>query len=226
MKKRILAAYILFCLLLGLCGCEKENKPSDSYPSLYERGLEVVSLMEEMIKSDSYTKMYSSSSDIQEVVRKMAEGDYKTHKVVYRITMPEKALSTLMTLAGTEGEFSGLPDSLKELMESKLNSTFVNQLNASGGAAILAASSVCTVSKTFVNWELEENESTIYLYTYENATPIAVSFLAGEDGAVSATGTFLLYENFHAESEQAIRDSLGLFTMLGEFDLKIETVTE
>lgn len=48
--------------------------------------------------------------------------------------------------------------------------------------------------------QISENttENVICLYTYEGAAPIAVTFTLGEDNAVSATGTFVLYDGFTA----------------------------
>ena len=56
---------------------------------------------------------------------------------------------------------------------------------------------MCTAEKLFVSGELTENE--IYLYVYENAAPVAVTFMMGEDGAVAARGMFILYEGFEAD---------------------------
>lgn len=53
----------------------------------------------------------------------------------------------------------------------------------------------------------------IYLYTYENAFPVAVTFTVGEDGSVSASGIFVLYEEFtcgSAEEIEAFFSDLGV----------------
>ena len=52
------------------------------------------------------------------------------------------------------------------------------------------AASVCTAGKKFVCRDITEH--CIYLYTFENGTPIAVVFGKGEDGAASASGYFIL----------------------------------
>ena len=40
----------------------------------------------------------------------------------------------------------------------------------------------------------EITADTIYLYTFENAVPVAVSFTVGEGNTISASGTFLIAE--------------------------------
>ena len=65
------------------------------------------------------------------------------------------------------------------------------------------ASSVCTVGKTFVNENATED--VIYLYTYENALPVAVTFTIGEDQAVSASGVFVMYDGFTCGSADEIK---------------------
>ena len=44
----------------------------------------------------------------------------------------------------------------------------------------------------------------IYLYTYENARPVAVTFSVGENQAVSASGMFIMYDGFTCGSAAEI----------------------
>lgn len=71
------------------------------------------------------------------------------------------------------------------------------------GVENLAASSVCSVGKTFVSENATENM--IYIYVYEGAAPVAVTFILGEDHTVSATGTFILYDGFTCGSAEEIQ---------------------
>lgn len=45
----------------------------------------------------------------------------------------------------------------------------------------------------------------IYLYTYDNAKPVAITFTVGEDGSVSASGTFVMYDKFNCGSVEEIK---------------------
>ena len=94
----------------------------------------------------------------------------------------------------------------------------MTQINARSGAMTLAASSVCTTGKTFVSNEI--SEEMIYLYVFDDAAPIAVTFTLGEDNAVNATGNFLLYEKLPASSVQELLEYFGAYSV------KIEIVEE
>jgi hypothetical protein len=216
MKKKIMLIGLSIVLVLGVCGCGRGNRPNKT---LYKQGLEVISLMEEMASSDTYLKLYSASSDIQDIVRTVGEGDFSEPKAVYKVAISEETLLALMEMTGSE-ETEGMSDTLKEYVQSRIKSTFVNQINARGGATTLAAAGICTGEKTFFNDEL--TESVIYLYTYESAVPVAISFVVGEDGTVSATGNFILYEDFNVDTEQDIKDSFEELSI----EVEVDTVSK
>ena len=95
-----------------------------------------------------------------------------------------------------------MSERLRSYMEERIQAAIATEINAAGGAMLLAASSICTASKTFVCQELTENA--VYLYTYADGMPAAVSFIRGEDGSVSATASFLLDESFPADDQEAM----------------------
>ena len=80
----------------------------------------------------------------------------------------------------------------------------MTQINGMSGVENLAASSVCTVSKIFVNENVADD--VIYLYTYDDAVPVAVTFTVGEDQAVSANGVFVMYDQFTCGSSDEIKE--------------------
>ena len=71
----------------------------------------------------------------------------------------------------------------------------------------LAAASVCTSGKTFVSDEI--SESVIYLYTFDDARPISVTFTCGEDNTVSASGMFMMNDEFPCDSVAEIEEFFG-----------------
>lgn len=177
--------------------------------------------MEEMASSDTYLKLYSASSDIQDIVRTVREGDFTEAKAIYKVAISDETLLALVEITGSE-ESEGLSDTLKDYVQSRTNGTIINQINALGGATTLAAASICTGQKTFLSDEL--TESVIYLYTYESAVPVAISFVVGEDGAVLATGNFILYEGLNVNTEQDIKDFFDELSV--EVEVEVETVTK
>ncbi len=80
----------------------------------------------------------------------------------------------------------------------------------------LAASSVLTMGKTFVDTTL--NKNVMYIYIFEDAVPVAVTFTKGEDNTVSASGTFVMYDAFNGVSAEEIE------TALSEFGVEVEEV--
>ena len=87
----------------------------------------------------------------------------------------------------------------------------ITRLNSLGGVDDIAVASLCTVGKTFVNENADGN--VIYLYTYDNAVPVAVTFITGDDNSVSANGTFVMYDEFTCNSADEIKDSFNYITV-------------
>ena len=108
-------------------------------------------------------------------------------------------------------DLEGVSEELKNYLTQRVIASLMSQINAMSGVENLAASSVCTVGKTFVSENATEN--VIYIYTYEGTAPVAVTFTLGEDHSVSATGTFILYDGFTCGSAEEIRGIFGDITV-------------
>lgn len=193
--KKFLTALLLSALLLASCGT-----PAAEDRSLYEHGLDVVALIDEMVNNEDYVRVYSGSDDILNVTRTIAEGDYSSPKNVYKVTIPDTIINAL-------SEADSLSDASPELLDYLRQKTLASipiQITSTEGVNFLAAASICTAGKTFLSDEVPEYM--IYLYTYENAVPIAVTF--GRDanvpGVVSATGTFLSHSDRSFETKEDV----------------------
>lgn len=182
--------------------------------SLYEHGLEVVARMAEMAGSREYVGLYTSSPELAGILSSVGEGDFSEPSAVYRIRAT-KGVASVLELA----ELDTLPDELRANVEEKMFLTLATQINGMEGTAALAAASLCTAEKLFVSGELTENE--IYLYVYENATPAAVTFVMGENGAVAARGMFILYEEFLAEGME-MEEAAGVWEEFGVWVERLE----
>lgn len=214
MKRAIkgVSAFLAASLVLLVAACGGGTEAESGEKPLYERGLEVVSLMAEMAGSDAYLSAYSDSEEIREILSGAGAGDFSSPEAVYRVKLPAGALWGLAQMPAS-GE---LTEPLREEIESKIYSAFVSQINAMGGTASLAAASICTAGTLFVDKGLTEN--TLYLYVFENAVPAAVVFLPGEDGAVSATGMLILYDGFDVGELQ------GSGPFFGQTGIEIEQI--
>ena len=202
-------AVIALAAVLGLSACE--SKVSNSKPtSLYSQGLEVVQLMSEMVESEAYININTGDSAIKSIIQELSNGDYSIPKAVYSISVSDESL-----LAMTELDtLDGASDNLREFVLKRLFGSLMTQLNAMSGVENLAASSICTASKTFVDENV--NGNAIYLYTYDDAVPIAVTFIVGDNNSVSTNGVFLTNDEFNFNSADEVK---ALFNYL---DLAVE----
>lgn len=171
--------------------------------ALYQEGLSTVSVMEEMAENEDWVTLFSSNQNLASILSAVGDGDYSRPKAVYQIRLSNETVSHLTRNADLEA-FS---DTLQAYLRATVQSSIAAQINAKGGADALAAASACTASRIFFCDDLHEN--LLYLYTYENAAPAMISFLVGEDGAVSATGLFILYDGFPTGSAAEIQQFLS-----------------
>ncbi len=200
MKKYGCILCVLFLLFL-LTACEKTEA------SLYDRGLETVALMAEAIRSEAYLDLLSAAEPLREIIDDAAAGDYSTPKEVYSLSFREDALQAFSGIP----ELTAVPQTLAEVVSHRLISTIIPQVNAAGGAETLAASTICTIGKTFVSEELKEDM--IYIYTFGSGCPVAVTFTGGEDHTVSASACVILNEDFSCGDAGEIQNFFGADTM-------------
>lgn len=203
-KKRICWGLLLALIFVfSACGTKK---------SLADHGMDVVKLIEEGIKAEGYVEVHTVSKEITQVVEEVAKGDFSEPEAVYSITIDVEELMDMCDVDDLED----LSEELYKVLKNKMYASISVRLNAQGGTACVAATSVCQMEKTFVYHEKIENQ--IYLYTFEEANPIMVVFTAGEDGTVSATGCVVMWDEFQCGSSEEVEDSLR------DYDATVEKV--
>ena len=203
-NKKGLCVILLLTLIFVFSGCGEKKR-------LVDHGMDVVELIEEAINSEEYVMVYSASEQIARVIDGVAGGDFSEPEAVYSITIDEDDLLDMADV-----DLDDMSDSLQNVMKSKMAGALSNMLNARAGAESLAASSIIGMGKTFVYEEEIENQ--IYLYIFEDAKPIMVSFVAGEDGAVSAGGTIIFTDDFECDSADDLED------VLSDYDADVEEI--
>lgn len=220
MKKQFAVKHMLGavcgCLLVaGMvtgCGNQTTAKPEETNTrsSLYEQGMELVGLLDEMVGNDTYGNIFTTSGEIADVLDQLNQGDYTEPNVVYEVKFSEESKKEMLQSLAAETDLSQMSERLQKTLEDKLASTVVSQLNGMSGVSKLAASSICTAHKNFVDETLKEN--VIYFYMFSDAQPVAVSFTNGENGAVSADAMFVMVEdlkNAAKEEFSAYFDGMG-----------------
>lgn len=198
MSLLIISVLVFVLTACGTAGTDEEEartKDEKEQKTLYEHGLDVIELMVEATRNEAYLKIFSTSEDIAEILTAIGEGDYGEPDKVLAITGEADVFAELLDM----NDIEGLSKDLEKNLNKRLFGAVINQINARSGSMALAASSICSMGKTFVDEDVEEN--VLYLYIYEDANAIAVTFIPGEDGAVSAGGCFVMDKNFKDELE-------------------------
>ena len=208
MKRRTGSFIVVVALIfaIGLSACGSSGSDSET-KSLYSEGLEIVQIMSEMVQSESYINLYTGDSSVQSIVQSLANGDYSSPKAVYAISVPEKSLEVMAEL----DTLDNASENLRSFALKRVFGALMTRVNAMSGVENLAAASICTVSKTFVDENVDGD--IIYLYTYDNAVPIAVTFMVGDNKSVSANGVFVMDDELSLDSAEEIETLFDGFTV-------------
>lgn len=201
--KKCLSVLLTLIMLVSVSACGNGSKGSGK--TLYEQGLDVASLMVEATRTEKYVEIYSASSELGKMIKEIGEGDYETLEAVYAITIDDEKFRGILEV----DNYNEISERLQAALRNRMFGSLITQINGMGGTEELAVSSICTHGKTFVDDSITDN--TIYLYVYEDALPIAVTFTVGEDGAVSASGTFIMYDGFSCGSVEEVEESFRAF---------------
>ena len=195
---RIFILPISLAALLFLEACSSKDAASPA-SELYHQGLALVSEMNETVQSEAWVSLFTADPAVKEILSETGQGNFSQPKAVYEIRFSDQAVTSLTGQA----DLTGFSESLQNRIRAAIQSAAANQINAMDGAETLAAAGICTVSDTFVCDGLTEN--TLYLYTYENAAPVMVSFAVGQDGAVLATGVPIFCDSFSPDSPENVQ---------------------
>lgn len=188
--KRIVFIILSFLMILNFAGCsDSQNK------ELYRVGLDLISVMDEMIGSEEYSEMIGGKS-FKSLVQTVDTGDYNLPIGVYRIDLPEaQELLKLLKVSDLE-DWNRLSENLKKQIENKVSfSAIISILNAKKGSEYVAFSSVYTAMDKNTKFKIEK--PVVLLYVFEKGEPIAVTF--SETGSVS--GQFLFLDEIKSDSE-------------------------
>lgn len=216
--KRIKKLLLPILAVMVFAGCEKENKNTqDVNQVLYDNGMEIVSSMAEQAGCKEYVSLYSTEESVVEKVQEVSACDYSKAKTVYKLTITQEDMKTVVS-AYEQDLGDEIPESLRKDLGEKLMNAISSILNSQGGASALAASSVIRADECFVCEGI--TETTLCIFTFEDAYPIMVTYNPGKDGAVYAVGTVLLNEEYKTLEEKDIKDLLSIM-YLTEYDLEI-----
>ena len=189
MKYRNILCAVLAAMMLTSCAGGK---------SPVEHGMEVVGLMDELVGNRDYLSALSGNAEVLEIAAELDAGSYETYRSVYRIIPDADRIRESLGLADVT-----MSDGLRTYFDNGALASVITKINAAQGLNETVAASVCTAGRKFVCKDITEH--CIYLYTFENGTPIAVVFGKGDDGAVSASGYFILDEDADLRSLEDVQ---------------------
>ncbi len=202
-------------MICSACGKSDSNgkETGDNLDKLYEQGLKLADTMQELCSNESYIK--SVAGGVEELTSKIAElsnGNYENSTAVYQVSVEQSVMEAYLTLMGLDTK--NLSDNLKNSIINKSYGSIINILNSKSGVTSLAVSGVITANSTFVCNALQS--PTIYIYQYPDSYPVCISFIPGEDGAVSANSSYILLDNLKDADENNFSDTLSSsFTAIG-----------
>lgn len=212
-KRRICILCTAVLMICTLCGCQSSNSGGQpdvpEVSSLYEEGLALVSDMHVLASDAVYIDMISSSPDVKKNIEAAALCNYDKPSGVYCISNIKDIAKATILLSGLQNKIdSTLSETADEYIQNSAGVQLANILIARlGGAQNLAAASVIRTSSCFYNPSCTEIK--VYIYAYDDAYPVIVSFIPGKNGAVSANASCVLVDSVRGAGRDKINEFLG-----------------
>lgn len=193
---------IICCLTILFSSCSVLNSQT-SDKKLCDIGLELISVMNEMVKSDEYAKLIGGDSSYLSVREDVNTDDYDYPTSVYKIS-PPNAEELLLKVVDDDDivYWNDISNNLKKQIENRIGiNNIVSVINSSRGTYEIGFSSLYTAIEKDTQFKVKKD--TTLLYVFESGTPIIITF--SESGII--TGQFLFLGDVYTLSD--IRDIFG-----------------
>ena len=187
MKKAIITAVAVLQILICFAGCS-----SGENAGLYQKGLEVSKIMEEMVDSESYANIMGAPNMLEEKRSQAAQVELSEPVCTYELILPDKDELVVKSGMADISDWAKLSRPLKEQIGNRVSfQTFASIINASMGSETLA---FCSLYTAIIKDESIKCSSPVtYLYVFDIDTAVAVTF-----GDGSATGCFLFAKDMYS----------------------------
>ena len=162
------------------------------------------------------TILYNKGMDL---VKMIGSQDHTTPASVSQI---QTDFDALMQAVGSADQVLQLPENVLNHLKKGIITSLPTMLDTQqNNMTIIAASSLCKAGKTFVAEGL--TESTMYLYVFDAAVPVFVTFVPGDDNSVSASASFVILDETaspaDAEDVKALFQTAGIPAEFSEISL-------
>lgn len=203
-KKLCLIALIVSSLLtMAACG-DKSEEPIELNEFLISEGIALTCDMDKLAESKEYIALMTPSESIGQITDKMSSQDYSMPEDVYLIKLPDDII--LRAVSSFSGKIE-ISDNIIEKLKYKVNgSVFANLINTSYGSEMIAATSLTTWGKSYIQpngW----SDNMMILVQYPDEFSSIVSFVQSGDGVISASSVFV--KNGDKDILAALSEFLG-----------------
>ena len=163
--------------------------------ALYNNGLKVVSLLNDMITDDVFVKDFASVSETE--LQLIYANDYDSPIHVFEISEPsfDAYIATLNNSDTFKEQFNLLSPANQEYCSSLIDMRYiVSTINCSSQLHYQTIRLASTFIRT-KDFSIHINKSISYLYTFETGKPVLVYFEKLSPSKVRATGYFLFVDD-------------------------------
>ena len=212
--RRFTAVFLIVILTLSFAGCsmveQSKSNSKRSAQTIYERGLECMSLFDE--RREFLMDMMDHSDfdlgSLEDLLEDFYDCDLSDPSKIIRLSGDQDRMTKYLE-EELDIDSDDFPDYLRD--ERMINIFYLGNLNSFNLTDQFSLSSMLVsyllphlnATTSFVYKGLEECES--YLYLYKNSFPIQISFYPGEDNTVMARLNVVVAEDFPT-SVKAIKE--------------------
>lgn len=205
MKRNNIALLLMLVLTIFITACGKDNTSKsddvitdasfDKETELKKMAIETTDSLSELINCDTYIKALSSSEEIMKVIEGWKSLKIDKAEPIYVISLDIKEAESYLKSASNEDfSISEMPETLQEYMLSRVGDSISNIVNGrSGGASVLAASSVARFAKTFVPKENVDNQ--VWMIPCNDEIAVCVSFSNTGNGVLTVTASYTVFNS-------------------------------
>lgn len=206
MRKRLrLTAFIVFVLLLlSACAAQIKTQPQDLSAFLVKEGTALTCEMGKLAQTKDYVALMSAPGTLEEIIGKAAAGDYTAPQNAYVIKLTDDGLKRAISAFAGKADVSA---DVLDILKYKINAAmFANLINATYGSEMVAATSLLTWGKSYVQPE-GWAENIVLLLEYPGEFSSIVSFMQSGEGVISASSVFV--KNGEKDMRTLLTEYLG-----------------
>lgn len=189
MNKKLYFTVMILSGILMLSACSGPlKKPVDLKEFFITMGVALTHDMDELAESKEYISLMSASDTLGKVIDRMASQDYSAPENAYLLKLPDDVLVRAMQNFPTQMNISV---SVMEKLRYKISgSVFASKINAGYGAEMIAAASVTSWGKSYIQPE-GWSENMVLLLEYKGEFSSIVSFMQSGEGVISGSSVFV-----------------------------------